>query len=445
MRIDLNKKQSLAWEKLNDSSTSHILYGGGAGGGKSYLGCLWIITNCINYPETRWVIARNVLKRLKETTLNTFFDTANQLGLADKFIYNDQKSTIKWTNGSEILLKDIDYAPSDPNFDSLGSLEITGAFVDEVAEVHYRAIEVLYSRIRYKLKKYHLKPKIFMSCNPSKNWSYTEYYLPWKDNTLEDYKCFIQALPTDNPYLDGEYILSLDKLSPALKARLLHGEWEFGEQDAMFEVDDFKKVFHREVHNTGDNMFITIDVARLGNDSTVVTLWSGLDCFEIHRYEKQTLNVTIDKINQLKEKYNVPTKNIIVDSTGVGAGVVDGLKATEFIAGGKSPSGGYYNMKTECFFKLSEMFKEHKIKIISQDQEITTKLMQELEVLKIKDKVDGKLYMTSKDEVKRLIGRSPDFADAVMMRMLPLVKSRSTFDTPRVPKRVPFREGMMYF
>ena len=229
MRIDLNKKQSLAWEKLNDSSTSHILYGGGAGGGKSYLGCLWIITNCINYPETRWVIARNVLKRLKETTLNTFFDTANQLGLADKFIYNDQKSTIKWNNGSEILLKDIDYAPSDPNFDSLGSLEITGAFVDEVAEVHYRAVEVLYSRIRYKLKKYHLKPKIFMSCNPSKNWSYTEYYLPWKDNTLEDYKCFIQALPTDNPYLDAEYILSLDKLSPALKARLLHGEWEFGE------------------------------------------------------------------------------------------------------------------------------------------------------------------------------------------------------------------------
>ena len=102
-------------------------------------------------------------------------------------------------------------------------------------------------------------------------------------------------------------------------------------------------------------------------------------------------------------------------------------------------------MKTECFFKLSEMFKEHKIKIVSQDQEITTKLMQELEVLKIKDKVDGKLYMTSKDEVKRMIGRSPDFADAVMMRMLPLVKSRSTFDTPRVPKRVPFGKEMMYF
>jgi hypothetical protein len=284
-----------------------------------------------------------------------------------------------------------------------------------------------------------------MSCNPSKNWAYTEYYLPWKDNTLEDYKCFIQALPTDNPYLDGEYILSLDKLSPALKARLLHGEWEFGEQDAMFEVEDFKKVFHREVHNTGDNMFITIDVARLGNDSTVVTVWSGLDCFEIHRYEKQTLNVTIDKINLLKEKYSVPTKNIIVDSTGVGAGVVDGLKATEFIAGGKSPSGGYYNMKTECFFKLSEMFKEHKIKIVSQDQEMTTKLMQELEVLKIKDKVDGKLYMTSKDEVKKMIGRSPDFADAVMMRMLPLVKSRSTFSTPNVPKRVPFKQGITLY
>ncbi len=445
MEIHLNKKQSVAWEKLTDSSTSHILYGGGAGGGKSYLGCLWIITNCINYPETRWVIARNVLKRLKETTLNTFFDTANQLGLSDKFIYNDQKSTIKWTNGSEILLKDIDYAPSDPNFDSLGSLEISGAFIDEVAEVHYRAVEVLYSRIRYKLKKYHLKPKIFMSCNPSKNWSYTEYYLPWRDNSLEDYKCFIQALPTDNPYLDGEYLHSLEKLSPALKARLLHGLWEYGEEDVLFEVQDFQKVFHKEVTQSGEELFITIDVARLGNDSTVVTLWSGLNCFEIIKYEKQTLNITIDKINILKEKYNIPTKNIIVDSTGVGAGVVDGLKGTEFIAGGKSPSGGYSNMKTECFFKLSELFKEHKIKITSANQELTTKLMQELEILKIKDKVDGKLFMTSKDEVKKLIGRSPDVADAIMMRMLPLVKARSTFSTPKVPRRVPFTEKLKYF
>jgi len=208
MEINLNSKQSLAWEKLTDQTTSHILYGGSAGGGKSFLGCLWLITSCINYPETRWVMARNVMKRLKETTLNTFFDTAKVLGLEDKFTYYDQKGLIKWSNGSEILLKDIDYQPSDPNFDSLGSLEITGAFIDEVAEVHFKAIEVLFSRIRYKLKKYHLKPKIFMSCNPSKNWTYTEYYLPWKENTIEDWKSFIQALPTDNPYLDEEYLLS---------------------------------------------------------------------------------------------------------------------------------------------------------------------------------------------------------------------------------------------
>jgi len=444
MEINLNSKQSLAWEKLTDQTTSHILYGGSAGGGKSFLGCLWLITSCINYPETRWVMARNVMKRLKETTLNTFFDTARALGLDDKFTYYDQKGLIKWTNGSEILLKDIDYQPSDPNFDSLGSLEITGAFIDEVAEVHFKAIEVLFSRIRYKLKKNHLKPKIFMSCNPSKNWTYTEYYLPWKENTIEDWKSFIQALPTDNPYLDEEYLLSLNKLSRALKARLLYGEWEFGEQDAMFEVEDFQKVFHKEVTEDGEERFITVDVARLGNDSTVVTIWPGLRCFEIIKYEKQTLNLTIDKVRVLQEKYNVPTKNIIIDATGVGAGVVDGLGCTEFIAGGKSITGGYYNMKTECYFKLAELFKERALWITSKDQELTTKLMQELEVLKIKDKVEGKLYMTSKDEVKKLIGRSPDVADAIMMRMMPLVKPKSNFGVPTV-KRVPFTQKLKYY
>jgi hypothetical protein len=53
-------------------------------------------------------------------------------------------------NGSEILKKDL-YVPPDPNFDSLGSLEITGA-IDECNQITYKAWQIVKSRIRYKIK-----------------------------------------------------------------------------------------------------------------------------------------------------------------------------------------------------------------------------------------------------------------------------------------------------
>ncbi len=49
--------------------------------------------------------------------------------------YNGQMSQIELFNGSVILLKDLYAYPSDPNFDELGSLEITDAFIDEANQI----------------------------------------------------------------------------------------------------------------------------------------------------------------------------------------------------------------------------------------------------------------------------------------------------------------------
>jgi len=104
------------------------------------------------------------------------------------------------------LLKDLFLFPSDPNFDSLGSLEICGAFVDEAGQCSWKAIQILLSRMRYKLKEFGIIPKLFMSTNPQKNWAYSEFYMPSKNNTIGSDKKFIQALCTDNPHLDPTYI-----------------------------------------------------------------------------------------------------------------------------------------------------------------------------------------------------------------------------------------------
>ena len=78
----------------------------------------------------------------------------------------------------------------------------------------------------------------------------------------------------------------------------------------------------------------------------------------------------------------------------------------------------YQNLKTQLYFKLCELIKDNKVKILV-DLPHRDKIIEELSVIKHKpsDSV-GKLEIIAKSEVKRLIGRSPDFSDAMAYRMI---------------------------
>lgn len=146
-------KQDLAYQYLTDQTTTELLFGGGAGGGKTELICSWEILCCLQYAGVRGLLGRAVLKSLKESTLLTFFDVAARWNLKAgiHFRFNQQDNIITFWNGSTIYLKDLFAYPSDPNFDSLGSTEYTFAGIDEANQVTHKAKEVVKSRLRYKL------------------------------------------------------------------------------------------------------------------------------------------------------------------------------------------------------------------------------------------------------------------------------------------------------
>lgn len=117
MNIDaqFTKTQGLAIEYLFDDKTTEILFGGAAGGGKSWVGCAWLIMMCIKYPKTRYLMGRSKLDSLKKTTFNTFLEVCNEWGLiANKhYNFNGSSNIITFYNKSEILLKDLFLYPSD--------------------------------------------------------------------------------------------------------------------------------------------------------------------------------------------------------------------------------------------------------------------------------------------------------------------------------------------
>lgn len=416
MELSLTNKQNEAAYYLKDNTTTEILYGGGAGGGKSALGVLWLMDMCTNYPDTRWLMGRAKLKSLKETTLNTFFELSTKLGLSKLWEYKAQSGVILWHNGSEILLKDLFYYPSDPNFDDLGSLEISGAFIDEVNQINIKARNIVKSRIRYRLDEYGLMPKMLMTCNPSKNWVYKDYYKPYKDKQLPKHRMFIPSLLEDNPHISKHYKDNLENIDEVSKQRLLYGNWEYDDNPAkMINYENILALWKNKAER--GQKYITCDVARMGNDKSVIMLWDGLVVEEVKIIDKSDLQFLGNAIKEIKHRWSVANSNIIVDEDGVGGGVVDFLNVKGFVNNKAALNKeNYQNLKTQCYYVLAKMINQKEIQV--KPTIIQETLIAELEqVQTYKMDTDGKLMIMPKDKVKEALGRSPDMSDAMMMRM----------------------------
>jgi phage terminase large subunit len=396
------------------------LFGGGAGGGKSLLGCYWILKMCLKYPNTRWLIGRSKLHTLKATTYNTLLEVIKMQGLTSAdYKYNGQTGFLTFKTGSQIVFKDLFYYPSDPYYDKLGSMEITGAFIDEASEVTQRAFQILSSRIRFQLDDNGLIPKILLTCNPTKNWLYTEFYKPDEDGTLETHRRFVKSLVTDNPYISKHYIGQLNRLDRISRERLLNGNWKYDDtQNKLFDYDAINDMFTNNFVTDGES-YLSIDIARFGADSSVICYWNGWRCEEIKQFKKYSIVALADEVNKMAIQYKVRRGNIIADEDGVGGGLVDMVRGCKgFVNNSRALLGeNYSNLKTQCYYKLAEKVNKGEI-FCRADMKVKDYIVQELEVVEMKDMdKDNKLQIVSKDKIKQNIGRSPDFSDALMMRM----------------------------
>jgi hypothetical protein len=406
------QKEALSYLAI-DNECRQLLYGGSAGSGKSFLGCDWQIKRRLKYPGTRGLIGRAELKKLRLSTLATFFELCTKYNLiaGKHFTYNGQDHVINWYNGSQIILMDLADMPSDPDFGRFGSLEITDYFVDEASEVSEKCVNILNSRVRYKL--INDNPKGLLTCNPHKGWLYREFFDAQRNGSIRKDRRFIQALPTDNPHISPVYIESLQMLPDIDRKRLLEGDWDYDEtKDRLYEYDDLLRCF-RPSTNLGDK-FITADIARMGDDRTVIVVWNNLHAEKFVVLKHKPINEVVDTINDLIKNHSVRLSNVLVDEDGIGGGCKDYLHCKGFLNGSKAVRDNYMNLKSDCYFKLGELISSNAITFESTHKDTIVK---ELEMIR-REKIDsdGKLRVTNKEDLKKRHGISPDFADAIMMR-----------------------------
>jgi len=423
LEITPTEKQYEAWQLLGDNTTSFLLFGGGAGGGKSFLGCQWLIAQCLGYKNVRYLMARKELKQLKATTLNTFFKICSEYNIKRDihYIYNAQSGVISFLQtGSEIVLMDLVKKPSDPMFQDLGSLELTGAFIDEAGEIDSLAFDILKSRIgRQNNQANGIMPKILMTCNPIKNWLYYSFFKPNREGTLiEGYK-FLQALVTDNNKVDEDYINQLRSITDKVtRQRLLLGDWEYSDDASqLITYDSIIDSFNNHFVKNGTR-YIVADIARFGKDKTVIGVWSGFILEKVIVLRKSSITDTAEKIRELQGVWFIPTSQVLVDEDGVGGGVKDILKCKGFVNNSTAAKGEQYiNLKSQCYYRMAERMNKAEYWLKCTDTQIKEHIIEELEQVKQKSvDSDGKKAIISKDLVKDILGRSPDYSDMIAYR-----------------------------
>lgn len=417
----ISRPQRKAIALWNDAVTTEIVYGGGAGGGKSRLFAMLAIDNSLRYPGSRGLLGRESLKDLKATTLLTFFEQAAEDGLKEglDYEYNENAAQIRWKNGSLIFLADLGWYPGDPQYDRLGGYEITWAVLEEGQQIEKKAKDVVMSRIRYKLDDFGLIPKLGVTCNPGNNWIKQDFYKPWREKKLLPYRAFIPALATENPWAPISYIENLRRMPVGDRERLLHGNWDFDDDPTrMMSYDAITDLFTNKVDANPKENFIIADVARFGKDTTVITYWEGLVCQVVKMYRKLS-TVQLEKlIDDWRALYKVPLSFTLIDEGGMGGGPVDHLGCKGFM-GARSPYDKKYgNLNAECQFKLTELVNGRKILVKTESEKIKQMIQEDLEQIRRKDPDrDGKLQVIGKDIRKERLGRSPDLGDTLMMRM----------------------------
>lgn len=451
--IKLLPKQSEAFEAWESEHITELGYGGAAGGGKSRLGCYLAIIIAEMHAGSRCAIGRKELKTLRLTTLSTLFEIMAELGYKEgSYKYDAQQGIITFPNKSQILLLDTAYSPQDPEYTRFGSLELTWAWIDESNETPEKAKSILKTRVGRKNNLNGKEVKTFWleTFNPNKGHVYRDYYQPWKEGTLPSYRDFIRALPGDNPHLPSAYITNLERADKITKERLLKGNFEFDDNpQKIMSYDAINDLPKNTLIDNSNVKTIIADIARFGGDKIIVGTFKGLDLYSLGVYTYQGIDETIKKIREESQEEGVAFMNILVDEGGVGGGVVDGMRGIKGFNGASSPLGvwdyikgairpaNYQNFRCQCYFKLSEVVNNRmmRVKITKFKTNIEgytvekamSDLFEELDVIQKTDNSDnGKLAIVPKSEIKELLGRSPDFADVLMMRMFFELKDAPT-------------------
>lgn len=203
--------------------------------------------------------------------------------------------------------------------------------------------------------------------------------------------------------------------SNAMKVRC-YGEFPTAEDDTLISLHAVEQASKRTVEQPeGTPVVWGLDVARYGDDASVLCIRKGRHLVSLQSWKKLSLMELSGRVLDLLNTADEPPDEILVDSIGLGAGVLDRLRELDIPARGvnvsESPAMAdrYANLRAELWDLTKSWFNEE-VQIPNDDS-----LIADLTAPRYSFNSSGKMIVESKAETKKRLGRSTDFADSLVL------------------------------
>lgn len=263
-----------------------------------------------------------------------------------------------------------------------------------------------------------------------------------------DWECF-HFKTEDNPHIPPDEIV---KAKEEIDYETYKQEYLAEYVDhagSLFNYLNLVDVFSNTITKDGKT-YLIVDVADDGGDKTIFSRWEGLEEVEREEFSGINTEAIINKIREYATQYQIPYSNIAVDAIGVGAGVASSSFLNGIVGYKSSFSpiktdmdivrlpnvhytkdaslvSDYKNLRSQCVFTLADLVDNHKIasRVTGKFKE---RVLEELSVYQDASTGDGKRMATMKDDIKALIGHSPDHSDTWVMRMYFVIRNKMSPD-----------------
>ena len=256
--------------------------------------------------------------------------------------------------------------------------------------------------------------KVLMTANPTR----TSGYFHDSHNKMRDRWYTMRVSCSDSSQVSDTYAKEMAEKygedSNIYRVRVL-GEFPRSEDDVVIPLDLVESALSRLVSPvTGYLQIWGMDVARFGEDrTTLAKRHSNILVEPVKSWQGKDLMQTAGILKLEYEQAEPKPSEILIDSIGLGAGVVDrcielGLPVRGVNVGESAAvSNKYMRLRDELWFKAREWFDAKDCHIENDDE-----LIAELTGPKYKFTSSGKIQVESKDDMKKRGIRSPDKADA---------------------------------
>ena len=248
---------------LLDYSHRWEFWCGSAGSGKSYTISQKLIIRCCN-ERIRVLVCRRYATTIRQTVFALFKEILEKWQLIEYVQINESDFRIRFPNQSEIIFSGLDEETK-----LLSLSNISCIFVEEAFEVPKDIIEQLNLRMRGN----NPNQQLILAWNPisQSHWLYDFSVVNPPESSI-----FIHSTYKDNPFLNEEYVKSLEELyvrNPA-KARIYcDGEWGNDPEGMVFKnwrVEDFD---YLELSASGLEHRVGSDFGFVDPSTIVASLW----------------------------------------------------------------------------------------------------------------------------------------------------------------------------